>query len=66
MTTTLMFQCMTQLGLLLSWDNVLKFDWYYQLSGSRSNSLNLQKLPGHYSYSLGRRLVHVTVVQGNY
>ena len=41
------------LVLLLSCDNVLKFDWYYQLSGSGSNSLNSQKLPGHFSYGLG-------------
>ena len=43
--------------LLLSCDNVLKFDWCYQLSGSRSthSSLNSQKLPGCFSYSLGTR-----------
>jgi len=42
--------------LLLSCDNVLKFDWYSQLSGSGSISLNLLKLPGRFSYSLGTRL----------
>jgi len=42
--------------LLLSCDCVLKFDWYCQLSGSGSNSLNSRKLPGHFSYSLGTRL----------
>ena len=31
---------------VLSHDNILKFDWYCQLSGSRSNSMNLRKLPG--------------------
>jgi len=36
------------LGLLLSCDYVLKFDWYCQLSSSRSNSLNLVLLrPGN-------------------
>ena len=54
MTATV--QCMTQLGLLLSCDNVLKFDWYCQLSGGRSNSLNSRKLPGCFSYGLGMRL----------
>jgi len=49
MTATI--QCMTQ---LLSCDNILKFDWYCQLSGSGSNSLNSQKLPGHCSYGLER------------
>ena len=50
------------LVLLLSCDNVLKFDWYYQLSGSGSNSLNSQKLPGHFSYGLGTRLSsHLTL-----
>ena len=39
--------------LLLSYDYVLKFDWYCQLSGSRSNSLNSQKLPGRFSYRPG-------------
>ena len=43
-------------SMLLSCDNVLKFDWYCQLSGSGSNSLNLQKFPGHFTYSLGTRL----------
>jgi len=42
--------------MLLSCDCVLKFDWYCQLSGSGSNSLNSQKLPGHFSYGLGTRL----------
>jgi len=40
----------------LSCDYVLKFDWYCQLSGSRSNSLNSRKLPGHFSYGLGTML----------
>ena len=31
-------------ALLLSCDNVLKFDWYCQLSGSGNNSLNSQNL----------------------
>jgi len=55
MGVTAMIQCITQLGLLLSCDYVLKFDWYCQL-GNRSNSLNSWKLPGHFSYSLGTRL----------
>jgi len=42
--------------LLLSRDNVKKYDWYCQLSGSRSNSMNSWKLPGHFSYGLGTRL----------
>ena len=43
----------------------MKFDWYCQLSGSRSNSLNLQKLPGRFSYGLGTRLPHSqALVQG--
>ena len=42
--------------LLLSCDYVLKFDWYCQLSGSRSNSLNSWKFPGRFSYGLGMRL----------
>ena len=40
----------------MSCDYVLKLDWYCQLSGSGSNSLNLRKLPGHFSYGLGMRL----------
>ena len=47
---------MMHLGLLWSHDNVIKFDLYCQLSGSKSNSLNLWKLPGHFSYGLGTRL----------
>ena len=46
--------------LLLSCDNILKFDRYRQLSqlsSSRSNSLNLQKLPDCFSYGLGTRLL---------
>ena len=42
--------------LLLSCDYVLKFDWYCQLSGSGSDSLNSRKLPGRFSYGLGTRL----------
>jgi len=42
--------------LLLSRDYVLKFDWYYQLSGSGTNSLNSRNLPGHFSYDVGMRL----------
>jgi len=53
MGVTAMVQCIT---LLLSCDYVLKFDWYCQLSGSGSNSLNLRKLPGGFSYGLGTRL----------
>ena len=49
----------TQLGLLLSCDYVLKFDWYCQLSGSGSNSLNSRKLPGRFSYGLGTRLTRM-------
>jgi len=56
MGVTATVQCIMQLGLLLSCDYVLKFDWYCQLSGSGSNSLNSRKLPGHFSYSLGTRL----------
>ena len=52
------FQHMTQFGLLLSCDNVLKSDWYCQFSGSGSNSLNSHKLPGHFYYGLGMRLHH--------
>ena len=36
---------------------LLKFDWYCQLSGSRSNSLNLCKLSGSFSYNLGMSLM---------
>jgi len=36
-----MFQRMMQLLLLLSCDDILKFDWSCQLYGSRSNSNNL-------------------------
>ena len=43
-------------ALLLPCD-VLKIDWYCQLSGSRSNSLSLWKLPGHFSYGLEMRLL---------
>jgi len=43
-------------ALLLSCDYVLKFDWYCQLSGSGSDSLNSRKLPGRFSYGLGTRL----------
>jgi len=42
--------------LLWSHDNIIKFDLYCQLSGSRSNSLNSWKLPGHFPYGLGTRL----------
>jgi len=31
---------------VLSYDNILKFDWHCQLSGSRNNSMKLCKLPG--------------------
>ena len=54
MTATV--QCMSNWVLLLSCDNILKLDWCCQLSGSRSNSLNSWKLPGHFSYGLGTRL----------
>jgi len=48
-----MFQCMTQLGFtVVIWQHS-EFDWYCQLSGSGSNSLNSQRLPGQFSYSLG-------------
>ena len=49
--------CITQWVLLLSCDNVLKFDWYCQISGSGSNSLNSWNLSGRFSYNLGMRLV---------
>ena len=42
--------------LLLPHGNILKFDWCYQLSGIGSNSLNLCKFPGRFSYGLGTRL----------
>ena len=35
--------------LLLSCDSDLKSDWFFQLSGSGSNSLNSRKLPGRFS-----------------
>jgi len=55
---TAMVQCITLYWvLLLLCDYVLKFDWYCQLSGSGSNSLNSRKLPGRFSYGLGTRLV---------
>ena len=41
---------------LLSCDNVMKSEWYCQLSGSGSNTLNLCKLPGRFSYDLETRL----------
>ena len=50
------FNALRNWALLLSCDYVLKFDWYCQLSGSGSNSLNSWKLPGHFSYGLGMRL----------
>ena len=54
--------------LLLSCDYVLKFDWYCQLSGSGSNSLNSRKFPGRFSYGLGTmlgvgRLYYVEIAQ---
>ena len=42
--------------LLLSCDDVLKFDWYCQLSGSGNNSFSSWKLPDCFSYGLGMRL----------
>jgi len=56
MDVTATVQCITQLSLLLSCDYILKFDWYCQLSGSKSNSLNSRKSPGRFSYGLGTRL----------
>ena len=50
------FNALCNWVLLLSCDYVLKFDWYCQLSGSGSNSMNSWKLPGCFSYSLGMRL----------
>jgi len=47
---TELFQRMIQLLLLLSCDDVLKFNWSCQHSGSRSNILSSQKLPGRFSY----------------
>jgi len=37
---------MTQLLLQLSCDNVMTFDWSYQLSGSRSKQFKLVKVVG--------------------
>jgi len=45
MAVTVMFQCMMQVLLLLSCNDVLKFDWSCQLSGCKSNSNNLR--PGN-------------------
>jgi len=56
MGVTATVHCITHWVLLLSCDYVLKFDWYCQLSGSGSSSLNSQKLPGRFSYRLGTRL----------
>jgi len=64
MGVTATVQCIMQLGLLLSCDYVLKFDWYCQLSGSGSNSLNSRKLPGRFSYGLGTRLCFTTCAWG--
>ena len=50
MGMTVIFQRTIQLLLLLSCDDVLKFNWSCQHSGSRSNILSLQKLPGRFSY----------------
>jgi len=50
--------------LLWSCDNVLKFDWYCQLSGSGSNSLNSQKLPGRFSYGLGKEATEGSALRG--
>ena len=36
--------------------HVMTFDWSCQLSSSRSNNLNLQKLTGHLFYNLAMRL----------
>ena len=57
MGVTATVPCIMQWVLLLSCDNLLKFDWYCQISGSRSNSLNSWNMSGHFSYSLGMRLV---------
>jgi len=46
------FNALRNWVLLLSCDYVLKFDRYCKLSGTRRNSLNSWKLPGHFSYSL--------------
>jgi len=55
MGVTAMLQCMMQLSFtIVMWRS--DFNWYCQLSGSRSNSLNLCKLQGHFSYGLGTRL----------
>ena len=50
------FNALRSWVLLLSCDYVLKYDWYCQLSGSGSNSLNSWKLPDRFSYGLGTRL----------
>ena len=50
------FNALQSWVLLLSCDYILKFDWYCQLSGSGSNSLNSWKLLGRFSYGLGMRL----------
>ena len=49
MGVTATFQRMIQFSLLLSCDSDLQADWVFQLSGSRSNSLNSRKLPGGFS-----------------
>jgi len=64
MGVTVTVQCMMQLGLLLSCDNILKFNWYCQLSGSGSTSLNSWKFPGRFSYGLGMRLQPIRNTRG--
>ena len=53
------FNALRNWVLLLPCDYILKFDWYCQLSGSKSNSLNSRKLQGCFSYGLGTRLVNI-------
>ena len=51
-----MFQHMTQFGFMaVKWQCS---DWHCQLSGSRTDSLNLHKLWGCFFYSLGTRLAY--------
>ena len=53
MGVTATFECMMQFGILLSCNSVLISDWFCQLSGSGSNSLNSLFL----LHGLGMKLV---------
>jgi len=54
MGVTATFQAMTQLLTPLSDDGILTFDWSCQLSGSKSNSMNLHKLLDRFSWDWDR------------